>query len=66
MPGALKAQFKLAPLRIACNMGSFPEVIKEGLMMEGYDVGKCVDPINELPLEEKNKLKDVLRKLELV
>jgi 4-hydroxy-tetrahydrodipicolinate synthase len=66
MQGALKAQFKLAPLRIACNMGSFPEVIKEGLMMEGYDVGKCVDPINELPLEEKNKLKDVLRKLELV
>ena len=28
LEGALEAQFELSPLRIACNMGSFPQVIK--------------------------------------
>ena len=31
--GARQAQFTLAPLRIACNQGTFPETIKEALMM---------------------------------
>ena len=66
LQGALEAQFRLAPLRIACNMGTFPEVIKEGLMMEGFDVGKCLDPIDELSSAEKDKLKDILRNLKLV
>jgi 4-hydroxy-tetrahydrodipicolinate synthase len=58
--GSLDAQFMLAPLRIACNMGTFPAVIKEGLVMQGYDVGKCLEPISELKPEEKEKLKKVL------
>lgn len=53
---ALDAQFKLAPLRIACNMGTFPAVIKEGLCYLGFDVGKCMSPIEELTAEEKVKL----------
>lgn len=53
---ALEAQFKLAPLRIACNMGSFPAVIKEGLCYLGFDVGKCISPIDEITTEEKVKL----------
>ena len=40
LKGALEAQYKLAPLRIASNMGTFPAVIKEGLVMSGYEVGK--------------------------
>lgn len=64
--GAREAQFKLAPLRIACNMGTFPEVIKEGLIMEGFPVGKCLAPIAELKEEEKVKLASVLKEMELI
>ena len=42
--GSLEDQMKLNPLRLACSMGTFPAVIKEGLVMEGYPVGKCLDP----------------------
>ena len=66
MQGALEAQFKLAPLRLACNMGTFPEVIKEGMMMEGLDVGKCLEPIQELLPEEKKKLRKVLQEMDLL
>ena len=64
--GALDAQFKLAPLRIAANMGTFPEVIKEGLMMQGIDVGKCLDPIAELLPDQKAKLRRILLDMDLL
>ncbi len=64
--GALEAQFVLAPLRIACGMGTFPAVIKEGLVQEGIPVGKCLDPIVELKPEEKEKLHEVLLTMGLV
>lgn len=66
LEGALKAQFDLAPLRILCNMGTFPAVIKEGLVMQGLDVGKCLEPIQELKAEEKQKLRDQMSKLNLI
>lgn len=66
LAGALDAQFTLAPLRLACNMGTFPEVIKEGLMMQGYPVGKCLDPIQELTPDEKDKLRKVLVDMKLL
>lgn len=64
--GALEAQMKLNPLRIACSMGTFPAVIKEGLVMEGFPVGKCLEPIGELLPHEKEKLRTVLVDLGLV
>ena len=64
--GALAAQFKLAPLRIATNMGTFPQVIKEGLVMQGFDVGKCLEPIAELLPDQKEKLKKVLLDMQLI
>jgi len=64
--GALEAQFEFAPLRIACNMGTFPEVIKEGMMMQGFNVGKCLPPIQELTPAEKEKLAAVLRNMKLI
>lgn len=66
LAGALEAQFTLAPLRIACNMGTFPAVIKEGLVQEGIPVGKCLAPIAELKPEEKEKLHQVLEDMGLV
>ena len=66
LEGALEAQFTLAPLRIACGMGTFPAVIKEGLVQEGIPVGKCLAPIAELKPEEKEKLHQVLVEMNLV
>lgn len=64
--GSLDAQYQLAPLRIACGMGTFPAVIKEGLEQQGIHVGKCLDPIVELKPEEKEKLHQVLVDMGLV
>lgn len=64
--GSLDAQFTLAPLRIACSMGTFPAVIKEGLVQQGIPVGKCLAPISELKPEEKAKLHQVLVDMKLV
>ena len=55
LKGSLEAQFTLAPLRIACGMGTFPAVIKEGLVQQGFAVGKCLAPISELKPEEKDR-----------
>lgn len=66
LKGALEAQYMLAPLRIASNMGTFPAVIKEGLVMRGFDVGKCLEPISELNTEQKEKLHKVLVDMKLI
>jgi len=66
LKGSLDAQFKLAPLRIISSMGTFPEVIKEGLIQQGFNVGKCLSPIEELTAEEKEKLHKVLVDMGLV
>lgn len=64
--GSLEAQFKFAPIRIACKMGTFPAVIKEGLVLQGIPVGKCAAPIKELKPEEKSKLKEILTQAGLI
>ena len=66
LAGALEDQFTLNPLRIACGMGTFPEVIKEALELEGYPVGKCLAPIGPLTPEERSKLADVLKDMKLL
>jgi 4-hydroxy-tetrahydrodipicolinate synthase len=66
LQGALEAQFKLAPLRIAFNIGTFPAVIKAGLEMQGIEAGPCYEPVGELTVEEKEKLRKVLKEMELI
>ena len=66
LAGALEAQYKLAPLRIATNMGTFPQTIKEALVMQGLPVGKCLDPIQELSPAQKETLRGVLQQMELI
>jgi len=66
LKGSLEAQFTLAPLRIACGIGTFPAVIKEGLVQQGIQVGKCLDPISELKPNEKEKLHQVLVDMKLI
>ncbi len=64
--GAREAQFKLAPLRIAFNLGTFPSVIKEGLRILGIDVGNCFEPASPLTKEEIQQLRKVMTEMELI
>lgn len=58
--GALEAQFRLAPLRLAFSLGSPAAVIKEALAMIGLDVGGCVAPTERFTENERAQLRDVL------
>ena len=66
MEGALDAQYRLAPLRIAFNLGAFPAVIKEGLQMLGIDAGPCAAPVGPLKPEERAELRRVLFEMGLL
>ena len=46
IPGACEAQYKLAPLRIAFGLGSFPVVMKDALNLMGIKVGDPIKPID--------------------
>jgi 4-hydroxy-tetrahydrodipicolinate synthase len=63
---ALKAQFQLAPLRVAFSLGSFPVIIKEGLKLLGIEVGSTLKPIEPLTKEAREKLKEVLRGMQVL
>jgi len=63
---ALKAQFQLAPLRMAFNLGSFPVVMKEGLNLLGIEVGSTLKPVEPLTKEAREKLKEVLHNIQVL
>ena len=64
--GAREAQFKVAPLRIAFNLGTFPSVIKTGLKLLGMNVGNCFDPSGPLTDEETSQLRKIMIEMELI
>lgn len=64
--GARNAQFRLAPLRIAFGLGTFPAVIKEALGMIGIPAGTCYAPAGPLNTEERRKLEMLLKEMELL
>ncbi len=66
MKGSLEAQFKLAPLRMAFTLGSFPAVIKEALNMIGVAVGECIRPTGGLNEEERAQLRKILSDMGLI
>jgi 4-hydroxy-tetrahydrodipicolinate synthase len=66
MAGALEAQFNLAPLRIAFNLGTFPAVIKESLVMLGIEAGACMLPAGPMSAEDRNRLRKVLVEMGLL
>jgi len=61
--GALEAQYRLAPLRIAFNLGCFPAVPKEALNLLGVDVGPPIRPVQELSEGNRSKLKEILMQM---
>ena len=60
LQASLEAQFRLAPLRMAFSLGSFPVIMKEGLKLRGIDVGNALRPIQPLSVEAREKLKKIL------
>ena len=63
---ALKAQFQLAPLRMAFRLGSFPVVMKEGLNLLGMEVGPALKPIEPLTEEAREKLRQILLDMQVL
>ncbi|MEW6719275.1 MAG: 4-hydroxy-tetrahydrodipicolinate synthase [Thermodesulfobacteriota bacterium] len=60
LAGALEAQFRLAPLRLAFNLGSFPVVIKDALNLLGLEVGEPIRPNGPCTEANRAKLRDIL------
>ena len=58
--GSLEAQFKIAPIRLAFSLGSFPTVLKESLELLGIDSGPSFGPIGRMSENEKEQLKRIL------
>jgi len=60
LKSALEAQYKLAPLRIAFDLGTFPVVIKEALRLIGFDLGPAIRPIKGIKPDKLEELKNIL------
>jgi len=63
---ALDAQYRLAPLRRAFGLGTFPGVIKEALTMIGIDAGPAIRPVGPLSSENRAKLRSILVEMNMI
>lgn len=63
---SLAAQFRLAPLRLAFDLGTFPVVIKEALNLIGIDAGVGIPPVGGMKPEAKAELKEILKNMGLL
>lgn len=63
---ALQAQYRLAPLRTAFGLGTFPVVVKEALSMIGIEAGPARRPVGGMKNEKKEELRKVLEDLDLI
>jgi len=57
---ARRAQERLAPLRLAFELGSFPVVVKEALELIGIPAGPCRGPVGPLAPDKRAELRQVL------
>lgn len=64
--GALEAQYRLAPLRLAFGLGTFPVVIKEALGMIGIDAGPAIRPAGPLSAENREKLRKIIQDMGMI
>jgi 4-hydroxy-tetrahydrodipicolinate synthase len=63
IPGALEAQYRLAPMRMAYGLGSFPVVTKDYMRLLGFDVGEPILPNTRTKPENMAKLQSLLDEL---
>jgi len=66
MKRSLDAQFRLAPLRLAFDLGTFPVVIKEALTLIGIEAGPAIAPVGAMKPEARAELKGVLKNMGLL
>jgi 4-hydroxy-tetrahydrodipicolinate synthase len=60
---ALEAQTRLAPLRSAFGLGTFPVVVKEAMNLIGIDAGPARSPVGPMTEENRGRLRTVLEEL---
>ena len=60
LAGAREAQFRLAPMRMAYNLGSFPVVTKDYMRLLGFEVGEPIMPNTRCKPENMAKLQKLL------
>ncbi len=65
LTGALEAQYRLAPLRVAFNLGSFPVVIKDALNLLGVEAGNPIRPIAHCTGPNLEKLRAIMEQMGL-
>lgn len=63
LDGALDAQYKIAPMRMAYNLSSFPVATKDYMRLLGFDVGEPILPNTRSDSENMKKLQEILNKL---
>jgi 4-hydroxy-tetrahydrodipicolinate synthase len=57
---ALAAQRRLAPLRLAFGLGTFPAMLKTGAELVGLPAGPPRAPVGRLNQKQRQQLRDVL------
>ena len=62
---AEELQNKLIPLRNAYALATFPGLIKEAVQLVGIDVGVALKPVGAISNENREKLTQVLKELEV-
>ncbi len=63
LAGAREAQYRLAPMRMAYNLGSFPVVTKDYMRLLGFEVGEPIRPNTRCKPENMAKLRKLLDNL---
>ena len=58
---ARQFQFKLAPLRMAFGLGTFPVVMKEALRLVGVEAGVCLAPVGPMSKQNRELLAQVIK-----
>lgn len=59
-------QLKLSPLRLGLAIGTGPGTIKAAMNLMGLDVGPSRAPISPLRPEQQDKLRGILRQMNLI
>ena len=63
LKGALEAQQRLSPLRLAFGLGTFPAVVKEALGLIGIGDGYALEPAGRLSEEDRDQLRGIMAEL---
>ena len=64
--GAKQAQERLASLRSAFGLGTFPVVVKEAANLVGLAAGPARGPVGPLSEQTRERLAQTLRELEVL